>query len=313
MPAFCRHGRFESSCPICSMKAKKTAAAAPTRTPRTPRAPGATKAKPRRTRSGVSVTQMARAEDDGYDHDLVPGLRSSVDALRLAQEVALADQRLRVLREDPPGLYAEVARADDPLEAAWLAFLIAVLAPLEGDDPWAAIAAARTTFASGEIPSVTADTVRGPRAAPDPASALPVFRTWLARPDALAAETVLPANRRFDRLYERLGIPGAVRAQRYEFLVLCGALGVSDVEPSSLRLGEATDETTLAAKRVFAIGDSVLLGQRSAALAVALEVPLAALDLGLVNWARPERIATGVPLDGDAGETAATAAAALGV
>ena len=37
---------------------------------------------------------MARAADDGYEHELVPGLRSSVDAGRLADEMAFSAARL---------------------------------------------------------------------------------------------------------------------------------------------------------------------------------------------------------------------------
>ena len=55
---------------------------------------------------------VARAADDGYEHELLPGLRSSVDAGRLADEIAFSAARLDELSADPPGLYAEVARAD---------------------------------------------------------------------------------------------------------------------------------------------------------------------------------------------------------
>lgn len=233
---------------------------------------------------------MVRAADDGYDHELAPGLRASEDARRLAEELAFAHARIEQLKADPSGVYAEVAAIEDPKEAAWVTFLIATLSPLENDDPFASIVAARTTFASGELPDVS-DLKRGPRASSNPAGALKGFRTWLERPDALAAEASLPAGRRFDRLFERLGLPGTARAQRYEFLVLCGALGVADVEAQALRIGEATDPTTIAAKRVFAIGDPTLIAARAAALVEAAGVPIAALDLALVNWA----LAPGVP------------------
>ena len=62
------------------------------------------------------------------------------------------------------------------------------------------------------------------------------------------------------------------------------------------------DPTTLAAKRVFGMGDTLILRQRSAALAAELGVPIEALDLALVNWARPEeeRVTAGVEVDEDA-------------
>ena len=272
------------------MKAKKAAETAPTRQPRAPRAPAqpVKRTKARRSSSTMTVRRVHRAEDDGYDVGLVPGLRSTVDGRRLAEEIAFAVARLDRLESAPTGVYAEIAAADDKREAAWLAFLVAVLSPLEGtDDPWAGINAARTTLASGELPNVT-DVPRGPRASSDPAAAIKAFRTWIERDDALLSETSLPADRRFDRLYERLGLPGLARAQRYEFLVLLSRLGVSELDPRTLRFGEPKDDTTLAAKRVFAIGDTQLLARRAAELALDAGIPLGALDLALVNWGLPE-------------------------
>ena len=45
----------------------------------------------------MTVRRVQRAPDDGYEHDLVPGLRSSVDAGRLADELAFSAARLREL------------------------------------------------------------------------------------------------------------------------------------------------------------------------------------------------------------------------
>jgi hypothetical protein len=50
---------------------------------------------------------------------------------------------------------------------------------------------------------------------------------------------------------------------------------------------------TLAAKRVFAIGDRLTLERRARELAAAAEVPIEALDLALENWARSDRITQG--------------------
>lgn len=284
------------------MKAKKAAEGAPTRVPRAPRpqAQPSKRTKTRRSSSTMTVRRVHRAEDDGYDNGLVPGLRSNVDARRLAEEIAFAVARLDRLESDPQGVYAEIAAMTDKREAAWLTFLVAVLSPLEGtDDPWAGINAARTTLASGEIPDVD-DVPRGPRASPDPGAAIAAFRTWLERDDALLSETSLPADRRFDRLYERLGLAGLRRTQRYEFLVLASRLGVGDLDPRTLRFGEPKDDTTLAAKRVFAIGDSQLLARRAAELAVDTGIPLGALDLALINWGQPveaSRITSAVEVD----------------
>ncbi len=72
-----------------------------------------------------------------------------------------------------------------------------------------------------------------------------------------------------------------------------GRLGVYELRAESLHLGTARgagggeDETALAAKRVFGIGDPLLLDRRAKTLAEAAGVPLEALDLALFNWSRP--------------------------
>src|SRR6476469_1388895 len=124
---FCRHNRLEATCPICSKQQTPGGAAsggAARRSPRPARAPSSQRRRPAATRgaSTLSVRRMARAEDDGYEHELLPGLRATADAARLADELGFAEARLRELREVPAGLYAEVATATDREEAAWLAF-----------------------------------------------------------------------------------------------------------------------------------------------------------------------------------------------
>jgi hypothetical protein len=54
------------------------------------------------------------------------------------------------------------------------------------------------------------------------------------------------------------------------------------MRPSSLHFGDG--DTTIAAKRVFGIGDTILLERRARALADAAGVPIEALDLALFNW-----------------------------
>lgn len=251
---------------------------------------------------------MARAEDDGYEHELLPGLRSSVDAARLADEIAFAAARVDELSTHPPGLYADVAAASDPEEAAWLAFLIAYLSPVEGDDPWAGIAAARTTWASGELPALE-EVPLGPRTAHAPArgaATLVAYRAWAERAgsqaQAFAGDPGWPDQRRFDRAFERLSLPGFGRAARYELLVLLGRLGVAEVRPWSLHLGDdALDPTTIASKRVLAIGDPLLLERRAGELATAVGVPIEALDLALANWGRTDdiRVTAGATVTGE--------------
>ena len=253
---------------------------------------------------------MARAVEDGFDHELVPGLKASGDARRLAAELAFSASRLAELAADPPGLYAEAALAEDREEGLWLAFLIAHLCPLSGeDDPFAPIAAARTTWASGESPRLEEGIVLGPRTTVEPkqpARTADAYRAWAARNGgqaaAFAGEPAWTPERRFSRLFERLSLPGFGRGGRVEFLVSAGRLGLTEIEPAELRLGaEASDEATLAAKRVFGIGDAFLLERRAADLAEEAGVPVAALDLALFNFGRPEdrRATMGARADAD--------------
>ena len=296
MPSFCRHGRLEANCPICSKQAKELQVR-PARTVRRPASAGAgasastaTKRRHARQAGDLRVRRVARAADDGYEHELVPGLRASADAARLADELAFSAARLDELTSDPPGAYAEVALADDVEEAVWLAFLIAYLSPLEDDEPFASIDAVRTMWATGEIPDL--DSVRtGPRTAHDPrrgAETVLAYRGWAARAGSQAAALQGDASwapeRRFERAYERLSLKGFGRAARYELLVTLGRLGVFDLRPTSLHLVEPLDPTVVAAKRVFGIGDAMNLRRRSAALANEAGLPIEALDLALVNW-----------------------------
>ena len=116
----------------------------------------------------MRVSGFARGTEDGYHSPLVPGLKSSADAERLADEIGLAVHRLSRLKEDPPGLYAEVADPGGEIEErAWLAFQIAYFCPLDGDDPFAGIRAARTGWASGRSPRLEGIAI-GPRSAHDP-------------------------------------------------------------------------------------------------------------------------------------------------
>jgi hypothetical protein len=230
-------------------------------------------------------------------------VRATADARRLADELGFAVARLELLAQDPPGLYAEVAGADDVEEAIWLAFLIAYLSPAEDEDAFAGVRAAYVPWATGELPDLDGATL-GPRAAHDPARGavtVAAYRAWAARAGsqraALEGDSSWTPQRRFDRAFERLALPGFGRTARYEFLLVLGATGTLDVEPSSLQPGHASDATVLAAKRVFGIGDAINIQRRAAELVHEAGVPMAALDLALVNWARPEgdRITAGTP------------------
>jgi hypothetical protein len=235
----------------------------------------------------MRVRQLTQAADDGYRSELVTGVKATADAQRLAAELAFAAARLAELAADPPGLYADIVSLDDAEEALWLAFLVAYVGPLEGDDPFAEVRAAHVPWASGELPRF--DVVRGPRAAIDPAAGertILAYRAWAERAGgqvaAFTGESAWTPERRFDRIFERLALPGLGRGSRYELLVSLGRLGIVDARPSSLQFGD--DDATIAAKRVFGIGDKILLERRARTLADAVDLPIEALDLALFNW-----------------------------
>lgn len=282
---------MQANCPICSKQAE------PEERPRAPRPGRIRSATPRtpKASSGIKVRRVERAPEDGYDNWLVPGLRSSVDGGRLADELAFSVARLEELAADPPGLYADVAAATDGEEAVWLAFLIAYVGPGRGGDAWSEVEAARVPWATGEVPAL--DGVSGgPRTAHDPArgtTTIEAYRTWVARNGtqmaALGGEPDWEPARRFARTFERIGLPGFARGPKYDFLVTLGALGVLPLEAGTLGVGkDALDPVVSAAKRVLGIGDAINLERRSAELAREAGIPFAALDLALFNFGAPE-------------------------
>ena len=315
MPTFCRHNRLIQNCPICSkeqsieLRPIVTSSAPRTTQPRpsVPRSARARSGSSARSggSSGLTVRREARGADDGYRSPLVIGLKSSTEAARLAEELAFAATRLALLEHNPPGLYAEVADAGVAVdERSWLAFLIAYLCPLEGEDPFAEIERVRTSWASGELPAL--DGVEGgPRTAHDPTrgtKTLEAYRTWAARSGSQAAAYTGDAGwspeRRFARAFERLALPGLHRNARFDLLVTLGRLGPYDMRAGSLALGGAND-VTVGAKRAFGIGDPLLLDRRASDLAVAGGIPLEALDLGLHNWQLGERAHVAMPADSE--------------
>jgi hypothetical protein len=256
MPMFCRHNRLTANCPICSRELQADLKSkAPVRSSR-PRTSTRGAAAPR-TR-GVVTKRLARAADDGYRNPLVPGLRATADAERLASALAAAAARL-----EPPGPYPEVAAEPDLEEATWLAFLLATGS--EERPPWA----------SGEAPGRTAD----------------AYRAWADRAgsqaQAFRGEPSWTPQRRFSRVFERLALPGFARAARFDLLTALGAAGRYELEAGELHLTAGEDATTEAAKRLLVSGDKLLLERRARDLAEAAEVPLAALDRALALWGTP--------------------------
>jgi hypothetical protein len=280
----------------------------------------------------MRVRREGRAEDDGFRSELVPGVRASADALRLVEEISFASGRLLALATEPPGLYGDArALAGRDLDgASWICFLIAYLSPLQDEeDPFAGIRSALALLpvlpTEGELPSL-AGIPLGPRTSHDPArgaQTLLAYGQWVVRnggtqAEAFAGDPGWSSERLFERLFERLALPGFGRVGRYELLVTLGRLGCYELQPDSLHLSggrglAAADHTTVAAKRVFGIGDELLLDRRAAALAEAAEVAVESLDLALANWGSGQRATVGVAAETQDDGAYERAGAALGL
>jgi hypothetical protein len=336
MPTFCRHNRFLERCPICSKTLPGNSPGERSARGAGQRRSGAPSASATRRRGGgLRIQRQQRAAEDGYSSALLPGLHASADAERLAEEIAFSSGRLHALAAQPPDpgppdLYAELRAlaAADLEQATWTCFLIAYLCPLEGPEPFAGIGLAlradrRELRDLSEVPL-------GPRTSHDPArgaETLDAYRHWFAQADrsgigrqaaAFSGDDSWTAQRRFERLFERLALPGLTRAARYELLVLLGELGLYELQAGSLhfsgaRAGGSEDPATLAAKRVFAIGDPLLLDRRAAALAEAVAAPVASLELALANWGAGERATLGFAPETSDGDTLARGRDALGL
>jgi Alpha-glutamyl/putrescinyl thymine pyrophosphorylase clade 3 len=311
---FCRHNRFIERCPICrETLPENIAPQGPAGGARAKRPGAAAAAKRRRVKStqGVRVySGGARAgEDDGFRSSLVPGLHSSTDAERLAGELAFANGRLLALTSAPPSLYAELRDERDLEQSTWACLLAAYLSPLQGDDPFVGIRQAmQTDWHSGGLPDLDGIPL-GPRTSHDPArgtATLAAYRQWVARlgtqASAFTGDHAWSRPRRFERIFERLTLPGLGRMGRYDLLVTLGRVGLYEMRADSLHLAAGTaaagDLTTLAAKRVFGIGDPLNLERRVSDLAKAIAVPVEAFDLALANWGTGERATLGFDAEG---------------
>jgi hypothetical protein len=298
MPTFCRHNHLVQNCTICSRELNiesrpVVSSSAPKSTQ--PREAAVREGAPRsgtsapRTRFGngparVKVRHMARGPEDGFRSKLVPGLKSSEDADRLAEEIAYAARRLEVMtlvasgesREDVDPVWLEIA-ADGDMEARTM---LALQTVLEGQ--------------------------RGAEDADRAAETLAAYEAWAQRAGsqqaAFTGEAVWPAERRFERLFERLGgLPGMTRDIRFELLVLMGRLGLYDLRAGKLQLS-GENEATWAAKRALGIGDPLLLDRRASELAAACDVQLETLDVALHNWGSGVRDGLGFASDADVDE-----------
>ena len=299
MPTFCRHNRLLQNCTICAREQNFEArpvvsSSAPKSTqPREHRAGAAhpraeRKRTPRAAKAGagagsgaVRVRRLARGVEDGYHSPLVPGLKSSEDAERLAEEIAFSATRLAFMEQ--------VAAGDDVGEVppSWSE----IAAP--GD------AEARTKLAIEHV-------LDGPRGlnSGNRESVVAGNEAWGARQGTIEAaftgEASWTPERRFERIFERLGgVRRLSRDTRFELLTLLGRLGVYQLRAGRLFLS-GENEATWAAKRALGIGDPLLLERRAAALAQACDVPLEALDLALHNWGSGTHVTDGLPEDAEA-------------
>ncbi|HEY2282674.1 MAG TPA: hypothetical protein VGH60_03890 [Solirubrobacteraceae bacterium] len=333
MPTFCRHNRFIERCPICSKTLPGAEPAAGAGKRRSARGAGAgTGASPlrgasatapnRRLRAGgreVRVHRETRAQEDGYENALVPGLHSSEDAARLAEEIAFAGARLLRMHAAPPGLFNEIRAlaGEGELErATWLCFLTVYLSPLQGEDPFAGVRlvleregdGSGSEEASRREGSPLDGVPLGPRTSHDPArgsETVHAYRQWAlnagSQVQGLHGEASWTPQRRFERAFERLALPGFGRMGRYELLVTLGRLGLYELQADSLHLavGRAglEDPSTVAAKRVLAVGDPIYLERRASAFAQELDVPIDVLDLAFANWGTGERATLGFKPD----------------
>src|SRR5215212_8315720 len=210
MPLFCRHNRLTANCPICSRELEaERRASAPARPARTRSARTGTQG--RRSGAGVVTRRYARAADDGYRNPLVPGLRATADAERLAAALAWADARLEF-----PGPHPAVAEEPVQDEAFWLAFLLALVPP-GAHELHEAIVASRPSWSGAQAPEI-------PGADP---RTIPAYRAWAERAgsqaEAFLGEPAWSPERRFGRAFERLALPGLTRTSRYELLLTLGA------------------------------------------------------------------------------------------
>jgi hypothetical protein len=308
VPTFCRHGRFEASCAICRQEQTKAQprAATPrdkgTAARRPTSSTARTSAAPTRSR-GVVTGKLQRAADDGFRSELLPGVRSTADALHLARELTAAEARLSAYATPEAGPWSLVADlAGEPHRAFVAALIVSVASPdnAAGSTPTAvaALAAVQAADASlsaldvvggaTEAQSILTAGPRGPRAHDAAAIALAVpaqlaQRSGGSLEDALAGEAAWSPERRFARLLDRLALRGLPRAARFDLLTALGRSGALPVSADALHLGG--DQVTDAAKRLFAVADTALLERRAAALVDATGVTFDALELALWNIA----------------------------
>ena len=209
--------------------------------PRTASSASASSTSPRSSKRLVT-RKLPRAADDGYRNPLVPGLRATADAERLAVALTRAAERLV-----PPGPYPLLAEEPDLEQATWLAFLLSLAA-----------GAARRAGGPARLGRTPTSRAARRRPAPRPPTAPGRSAPARRRPRS-------PASR-LERRSAASGAcssgsrcPASAAATRFDLLATLGAAGRYELEADALHFVE-DDATTLAAKRALVSGDSHAAG-----------------------------------------------------
>ena len=229
----------------------------------------------------------------GWRSPLLPGVREEALARRLAQEIAVAEGLLLTLTIAPGEFWRRAATlADRDAGCRAMFFGAWLVGDASAGDP---LAAARDGVAG-----VSAPVPHGALAAEPGAEQADIsFERFVERGGgphaALIGDPAWRAGRRFERVAERLSLPGLSRALRFRLLVLLGRLGLVEARAPSLLLAGANrwDRTAATAVRIFAHDEPAELERRAALLADALAVPFDVLDLALWNLADAPRATLG--------------------
>ena len=305
---FCRHNRMTAQAarsarrswrPSCARRRRRGRRASAARRPRRARPPRA----PRRAPAALVTRRLARAADDGYRNRLVPGLRATADAERLAAALLIAAERL-----EPPGPYEAVATEPDLEQATWLAFLLALAGP---DDPERqdAVAAAAPRFEDGELPEPLAGARAHDRRLPPVGGARRLAGRGLHRRARLVAAAPLRARVRAAR---------PARPQPRGRASSCSRRSAPPGSTSSTPTRSSSAPRTTPRRRPPSGRCSRATGCCSSAARATspprASVPLAALDRGLALWddpARGDRRGRGAPAPPCAPPCAAVTARAV--
>jgi hypothetical protein len=340
MPSFCRHGRFVERCPICSKslpgnepgggsspraKSSRKASASTGTVSHGRRVRGAgvkrasrgarrgrrlqLAADPRRARvggrtapgRGDRVLERAPGRTGARPPGSLRRARAISPHRHRARELDLLDDRLplaptggsRPVRIDPRS-------ADEPRPDPWRPRDIGAPAGPEAYR-WACAAPTSPERGRRHARSPTRSGSAGPAAGSQAAA----FEGDAPGPRSGALSGCTNGSRC------RASADGTLRTARHarpsRAVRAAGRLAAADG-------GAGDDLTTLAAKRVFGIGDPLLLERRAAGLWPRRpRCRLETLDVALANWAAPQRATLGFPQDSGDSDAYARAGDALGL